>query len=83
MTIDSNLSMILCECISIFVCRRMSFKTYEERKQAAEKMCEEGKGFQQLFQRAPFNKRVRSFISQTLCNNFIISLFLAYDSAEK
>lgn len=36
----------------------MTFKTYEERRQAAEKMCEEGKGFQQLFQKAPFNKRV-------------------------
>lgn len=40
---------------------RMTFKTYEERRQAAEKMCEEGKGFQQLFQRAPFNKRVCSY----------------------
>ena len=49
----------------------MSFKTYEERKQAAEKMCEEGKGFQQLFQRAPFNKRVSFiFISQCFYTTF-------------
>ncbi|XP_035226311.1 exocyst complex component 3-like [Stegodyphus dumicola] len=44
--------------------RRMSFKSYEERKQAAEKMCEEGKVLQQLFQRAPFNKRLSSIVKK-------------------
>ncbi|XP_054712236.1 exocyst complex component 3-like [Uloborus diversus] len=44
--------------------RRMNFKTYEERKEAAEKMCEEGKVFQQLFQRAPFNKRLNSILKK-------------------
>ncbi|GIY80455.1 exocyst complex component 3 [Caerostris darwini] len=44
--------------------RRMSFKTYEERKEAAEKMCDEGKILQQLFQRAPFNKRLNSIVKK-------------------
>ncbi|GBN67635.1 hypothetical protein AVEN_209183-1, partial [Araneus ventricosus] len=44
--------------------KRMSFKSYEERKQGAEKMCEEGKILQQLFQRAPFNKRLNSIVKK-------------------
>ncbi|XP_042907612.1 exocyst complex component 3 isoform X2 [Parasteatoda tepidariorum] len=44
--------------------KRMSFKTYEERKQASEKMCDEGKLLQQLFQRAPFNKRLNSVVKK-------------------
>ncbi|GFQ67491.1 exocyst complex component 3 [Trichonephila clavata] len=44
--------------------KRMTFKSYEERKQAAEKMCEEGNFLQQLFQRAPFNKRLNSIVKK-------------------
>ncbi|GFY37592.1 exocyst complex component 3 [Trichonephila inaurata madagascariensis] len=44
--------------------KRMTFKSYEERKQAAEKMCEEGNILQQLFQRAPFNKRLNSIVKK-------------------
>ncbi|KAG8192270.1 hypothetical protein JTE90_002097 [Oedothorax gibbosus] len=46
--------------ISSIMQKRMTFKTYEERKLAAEKLCDEGKVLQQLFQRAPFNKRLHS-----------------------
>lgn len=63
--------------ISSVLQRRMSFKTYEERKEAAEKMCEEGKGFQQLFQKAPFNKRLNSILKKRMYYDGKITLEIA------